>query len=348
MLAAEILPMKRTFLALLLTLSCAAPLASAGGELLVLNKTDATLSFVDPSNNTVLAVIGTGVGPHEIAVEPGGKRALVSNYGAGSAGSSLTLIDLDKRISIETLDLGKHRRPHGIVFRSAGKALVTCEQSHALLEIDLATHAVAREMATDQELAHMVVVAPNGARAFVANIGSGSISAFDLQAGAKVADVATGKGAEGIAIAPDGGEIWVANREQDTLSIVDAKSLQVRATLACASFPIRVQLTPDGTRALVSNAKSGEVAIFDVAARKELARLSLAVTPVERQDQRLFGAKFEGSPVPVGILIAPDGKRAYVANTNADVISVLDLEHSTLSGRLRAGREPDGLGWVAR
>ena len=82
--------------------------------------------------------------------------------------------------------------------------------------------------------------------------------------------------------------------------------------------------------------------------RKEVARLSLAVTPVERQEQRLFGAKFEGSPVPVGILIAPDGKRAFVANTNADVISVLDLEHSALSGRLRAGREPDGLGWCAR
>lgn len=340
--------MQSTLLALLLTPFCASPAALAGGELLVLNKTDATFSFIDPSNAAVLAVIGSGVGPHEIAVEPGGKRALVSNYGAALPGSSLTLIDLEKRISIDTLDLGKHRRPHGIVFRSAGRALVTCEQSHALLEIDLATRSVAREMATDQEIAHMVVLSPDGKRAFVANIGSGSISAFDLEAGAKLADVRTGKGAEGIAIAPDGGEIWVANREQDTLSIVDAKSLEVRATLACASFPIRVQIMPDGSRALVSNAKSGEVAIFDVASRRELARLSLAVTPVSRQEERLFGAKFEGSPVPVGILIDPSGKRAFVANTNADVISVLDLEHFTLSGRLRAGREPDGLGWVAR
>jgi DNA-binding beta-propeller fold protein YncE len=130
--------------------------------------------------------------------------------------------------------------------------------------------------------------------------------------------------------------------------VVTADTLEVRAVIACESFPIRVQFTPDGRRALVSNAKSGDVAIFEVATRKEVARLSLAVTPVERQDERLFGAAFDGSPVPVGILIDPSGRRAFVANTNADVISVLDLEKVALSGRLRAGREPDGLGWAVR
>ncbi|MEO6711531.1 MAG: YncE family protein [Planctomycetota bacterium] len=324
------------------------PRLQAEGLLLVLNKTDATLSFVDPANSTVLAVIGTGIGPHEIAVEPGGARAVVSNYGAGRSGSSLTVVDLAKRIPIDTLDLGSHRRPHGIAFRSAGRVLVTCEETHALLEVDLKSRSVAREIKTDQEIAHMVVVAPDGKRAFVANIRSGSISVFDLEAGTLLQSLATGAGAEGIAITPDGGEVWVANREADTLAVVDAKTLKVSATLPCASFPIRVQITPDGLRALVSNAKSGEVAVFDVHARKELARLSLAVTPVERQDERLFGAEFKGSPAPVGILIDPSGKRAFIANTSADVISVLDLEQLALSGRLRAGREPDGLGWIQR
>ena len=108
------------------------------------------------------------------------------------------------------------------------------------------------------------------------------------------------------------------------------------------------QQTPDGARALVSNAKSGDVALFDVRGRKETARLSLAVTSPELQEGRMFGKEFAGSPVPVGILIDPSGKRAFVANTNADMVSVLDLEKVLLEGRLKAGREPDGLGWIAR
>jgi YVTN family beta-propeller protein len=334
---------------LLLALSAAlAPVAEAGGELLVLNKTDATLSFVDPGDGKVLAVVGTGVGPHELAVEPGGLRAVVTNYGAQRPGSSLTVVDLGKRVPVDTLDLGRHRRPHGIVFRGKDRVLVTCEASQALIEVDLKERAVVKELATDQKIAHMVVVSPREPRAFVANIGSGSISAFDLDAGTLLASVPTGRGAEGLAITPDGAEVWVGNREADTLSIVDARTLLVSASLPCATFPIRVQITPDGARALVSNAKSGEVAVFDVKARKEVARLSLAVTPVERQEERLFGAAFEGSPVPVGILIEPSGKQAFVANTNADVVSVLDLEALVLRSRLRAGREPDGLAWVAR
>ena len=337
--------MPRLALALVATLLFA-PVLLAQDELLVLNKTDATLSFVDAGSGELRAVIGTGVGPHEIAVEPGGKRAIVANYGTAIAGRSLTLVDLDKRVPLDTIDLGENRRPHGIAFRFASRVLVTCEASKTLVEVDLEKRAVARSIATDQQGAHMLVIAPDGRRVFVANVVSGSMSAFDLEAGTLLQSLPTGLGAEGIAITPDGSEVWVSNRGADPLSVVDARSLEIRATIPCAKFPIRVQLTPDGARALVSNAQSGEVAVFDVASRREVARLSLAITPVERQDERLFGSAFGGSPVPVGILIEPSGKRAFVANTNADVISVLDLQELALSGRLRAGREPDGLAWM--
>lgn len=329
-------------------LALSLPLAAQGSELLVLNKTDATLSFVDAVDGTTRAVIGTGVGPHELAVEPGGKRAVVCNYGAAIPGSSLTLIDLERRLPLATIDLGEHRRPHGIAFRGPGLAIVTCEASNALIEIDVDQRKVLRAFPTDQKYAHMVVLSPDGKRAYAANIGSGSVSAFDLEAGKLVASASTGAGAEGIAITPDGKELWVANRSADTLCVVDSADLSIRATLECASFPIRVQITPDGARALVSNAKSGEVAVFDVATRKAVARVPLAVTALERGQGRMFAEQFDGSPVPVGILIDPSGKRAFVANTNADVVSVLDLENLTLSGRLRAGREPDGLAWWAR
>ena len=43
--------------------------------------------------------------------------------------------------------------------------------------------------------------------------------------------------------------------------------------------------------------------------------------------------------------MGPKGRLAFVANTNADVVTVLDLGTWKVFGRLTAGTEPDGLGW---
>ena len=153
----------------------------------------------------------------------------------------------------------------------------------------------------------------------------------------------TGEGAEGIDMTPDGREVWVVNREADTVSVVDTKTLEVAATLQVPQFPIRVKITPDGKRALVSCARSGDVAVFDVATRKEIKRISIDREAVPGSEARLFSDRFGKSPAPVGLLIAPDGKRAWVASTNADVVSVIDLDSLAVVGRLTAGKEPDGL-----
>jgi YVTN family beta-propeller protein len=71
------------------------------------------------------------------------------------------------------------------------------------------------------------------------------------------------------------------------------------------------------------------VTIFEAAARKEIKRL-----PVGR------GA--------AGIQMQPDGARAFVACTPDDYVAVIDLKTLTVSGHLEAGRQPDGMAWVAR
>jgi DNA-binding beta-propeller fold protein YncE len=60
--------------------------------------------------------------------------------------------------------------------------------------------------------------------------------------------------------------------------------------------------------------------------------------------QRIFG-QFGQSPVPVGILVAPKLSHAFVANTNADIVTMIDLRTWQIADRLTAGKEPDGLGY---
>jgi hypothetical protein len=45
----------------------------------------------------------------------------------------------------------------------------------------------------------------------------------------------------------------------------------------------------------------------------------------------------------VGIVLSPDGTRAFVAHTSADAIGVFDLVSGKAADVLRAGREPDGM-----
>jgi YVTN family beta-propeller protein len=44
----------------------------------------------------------------------------------------------------------------------------------------------------------------------------------------------------------------------------------------------------------------------------------------------------------------PDGARAYVACTPDNYVAVIDLRTLEVTGRIDAGRQPDGLAWVGR
>ena len=50
------------------------------------------------------------------------------------------------------------------------------------------------------------------------------------------------------------------------------------------------------------------------------------------------------SATPIGVLVQPDGSRAYVANANANLVAVVDLESLEVVGTIPTGRQPDGLG----
>lgn len=315
--------------------------------LLVANKTGNTVDLVDPKTGTSKATLETGYRPHEIVVNADGTVAVISNYGdRDKAGSSLTVIDIDAMRVLRTIPLGEHTRPHGLAWLQGSQVAVTTEGSAHVLVVDVEAGTIVRQIETAQRVSHMIAVSKDGLRGFVANIGSGNVTAVDLAKGTKLADIETGAGAEGIATSPDGREVWVGNREADTLSIIDPATLKVVGEVKCPGFPIRVAFTPDGTRVLVSAARSGEVVVFDAKERTELVRRKLDLSTVEGAAERLFGTRFGESPVPVGLVISPDGTRAYVAATQADVVVVVDSATLEVVDLIKAGKEPDGMAWA--
>ncbi len=337
----------RTITTLAATLACFAGSATSAQTLVVLNKAEASVTLLNPLTGEAEATLPVGVGPHEAATSPDGATVVVCDYGTQTPGNTLTVIDLPTREVVRTIDLGENRRPHGIRFLGDDRVVVTSEVARKIAVVNIRTGAVERTMDTEQGASHMVEVSRDGDRAFVPNIGPGTVSVIDMASGDLLQILETGAGAEGVFAHPTKNEIWVTNRAADTVSVIDAATLEITAEIACGVFPIRVAITPDGAHALVSCAESGDVAVFDTVTHEEVARISMQATAIDQQerDRRLFGDQFGDSPVPVGILIQPDGLRAYVANTNADVVTVLDLADWSIETRLVAGQEPDGMAW---
>lgn len=297
---------------------------SLGGVLLVTNKSENTLSFIDPGTGEELARIATGPAPHEVAATPDGRLAFVANYGS----NSLTVIDVPNRKALGMVDLGEHTRPHGITVTSDGGSVwVTTEGSQDLVEVDVASRQVRQAIKTGQRVTHMVVLVESKGKAYTANIGSGNVTAIDTKRGEVIRQIPTGAGAEGIAVTPDDRYVLVTNREAGTFSVIDASTDEVVHSMEVGGFPIRVEITPDGERALVSQATAQ--ALLEI-----------------RVGDWTVGQKLAVGAMPVGIEIRPDGKIAYVANTRDDMLTVVDLERFEEVMTIKSGDEPDGMAYV--
>lgn len=321
------------------------PLADAA-TLVVANKAEATVSLIDLEHGDVVATLPTGEGPHEVGISPDGRFALVTNYGSREQdGNSLTLIDIAVARVVNTIDLGEYGRPHGVEWLDGRQAAVTAEANKALIVVDVASRKVTLSIGTDQEISHMVALDAERGRAYTANIGSGSITVLDLGTGTRESNIATGEGAEGITVTASGEHIWVTNRAADTITILDADTLEKAGEIRSEGFPIRATATPKG-QVLVTRARAGDLAIYDADTFEETRVVTFDLESMD-VEERLFGDRFGDSSVPIGVIVDSTGDRAWVAHANADVITEIDLGSGEIVRTLRAGKEPDGMGFSA-
>lgn len=326
-------------------LAWCAVLPVAAETLLVVRKTDDALDFVDPGSGLRLASVALGHAPHEVSVSPDGKRAAVTNYGTREQpGSTLSVVDLVQPREVRRIDLTPHTRPHGVSWFAPDRIAVTTEGTKHLVIVDPDVGRVVSAIETGQDVSHMVAVSADATRAYVTNIGSGTTTALDLVAGHKLRDVPTGAGSEALAVTPDGRELWVAARADGAIVIVDTATLEIVARLPLPGIPIRIAVTPDGATALVTCAGTSELVAYDSAARTVRARAKVDVSLAPDAAERPFARLAPGSALPVGLLVARDGRSAFVAATMGDRVVQYDVSTLAPSRTIEVGGEPDGLG----
>ncbi len=356
----------------------AAPVALAQAtphqSLLALSKRNHTLAIVNPATLEVIARAPVGPDPHEVIASSDGKTAYVSIYGGGRY-HALSVIDLVAQKALPDIDTGALNGPHGLTF-VGGKLWFTAEGAKAIARFDPATAKVDWIMGTGQNRTHMIYVTPGQDRIYTTNVSSATVSIIEkielppmgpppgtppgMQPGMPAGEqpgmqpggapppegqprpggpprmdwnetvIPVGKGSEGFDVSPDGRELWTAGAEDGTVSIVDLASKKVAATLDAKVFGAnRLKFTLDGKYVLISSLRGGDLVIYDAARRAERKRVAIG-----------HGA--------AGILMEPDGARAFIACGPDNYVAVLDLKTFAVTGHIDVGGEPDGLAWATR
>lgn len=329
----------------MLSLLCALPLLQAGapGQLIVLEKNAATARLLDTREGKTVITWPVGDGPHEVALSPDGRYAMVANYGGQNPGSSLTrisLLEMNPENQLRHYELEAAIRPHGLTYTGDSRFLwLTAEVSGELWRMDTKTGTVAAKVVVGGGGGHMLA-RQNDGRLFVSHIGAGVVTpVISTGHGATTMtgpagwtareQIPTGAGAEGIAVRPQGKLLWVGNRAEDTLSLIDTKSLKVVATLPCEGFPIRVNFSNDGAIAAVTCATANEVALFDAETHELMARISTG----------------DGS-TPIGMAFNDAGTHLYVSCSGSNQVADIDLRLRRVVQHFSTGEVPDGLAWM--
>jgi DNA-binding beta-propeller fold protein YncE len=315
------------------------------GVLVVANQQGASATIVDAASMKTITTVKVGEGPHEAAVSPDGRWAVVTNYGTREAvGNSLSVIDLEAPTPVvtRTIDLGEYKRPHGAAFIQDGRKLVvTSEATQRLVMVDFASGKVDTALATNARGSHMVAVRRDGKRAWTANIGDGNITEFDLDARRTIRQLPAAPDDEGIATTPGGILVWVGSNTQKTVTIIDTQRGETIGTLSGFGFPYRIGISRTGRVAVVNDPTANKIWLFDVGTRRELAQIDLA--KVEGVRATTGGPPGQAGAGPEGVTFDPIADFAYITLHGTNQVVAVDLAANKVVGFGPVGEGPDGI-----
>lgn len=323
----------------------ASPLSAQPKGTIVASNMDAhSVTIVDVASAKNLATIPVREGPHEVAISPDGKQAVVAIYGnRNSVGSSLAIFDLTKPAGEPRyIELGAgNQRPHGLAYLPDGKhLLITGERAQRVLLMNLETQAIDSSMSTGQATTHMVSLTANGGHAYTTNIAAMSVSAIDVKTRKVTGTWPVGARIEGLSVTPDGKEVWVGGNESHLVYALDAATGAVTHRMEGFGMAYRIGITPDNRTAIISDPGSEKIHIADVATHTIRKTIDIpAQAPSAGADASVRPAS------PQGVTISRDGKYAFVTLKAVAKVVVVDIARGEVLKSLTVGAGSDGVGY---
>lgn len=312
------------------------------GKLYIVNKLSSSITVFDLFKGKEIAELPLDIVPHEPITLDNQSKVIVTNYGTYNVvGKSISVINTKTNKVEKKIEIEGGLAPHGIVaFPQSNKVGVVTDIGNNLLVIDVVTGTVEKNIPTQQIVSHLLVLHPKKPLAYVTNINSNSVSVIDLELAQVIKIIPCGWGTEGIDITPDGFEVWVTNNKENSISIINTVTNEITDTLSTGKESLRLKFSIDGKHCLVTNSSDGTISIYNRFTKKQIKTIHL------HGKDNIVERILYHTPRPVGILMHPNGLYAFVANSNANKIEVIDMKTFELVSNIGTGNIPDGMAFV--
>ncbi len=313
----------------LLAATCIASPALAD-TLIVGNKYDGTVSFIDLDSGREITRPETGGSPHEVALSPDGSQVVVVSYlEDGYIGEELNVFDVASGDLVKTIMITPHLAPHGIEWIGEGDSvIVTTEETRDVIRVNVASGDVTGVAVTDQIGSHLLALSPDFDRAFVTSRGSDTLSVVDVESMTILSTIDANDGPEGVHVSPDGSELWVANNRSEDIIVFDTATMQRLDVIEVGFLPIRVRFHPDGQAVAVADLNGDRIVVYDPASRKQVAVVDLSDV---------------GAKGPASLHYAPDGSHLYAGAQNGARVVEIDTGDWTIKRVFEVGEGADGI-----
>jgi len=310
-------------------------MADGVSVLLVANKAASTVGIVDPRAGEQIATIAEGgITGHELIASPDGRTAYVPIYGnsgvgkPGTDGSNIVVIDIASRKVVGNIDFGHGVRPHCVAFGPKGLLYVSTELEKSISIVDPHTLKIVGSIPTEQPESHMFAIAPDGRRAYTANVGPGTVSVLDIEKRKTIEVIPVSAQVQRISVSIDGRSVFTSDQTKPQLAVIDTSTNKVKAWIPLPGYGYGSASTPDGHWLVIAIPNTRQVAVIDVATMKVAHTIDVPASPQE-------------------VLVRPDGLVAYVSCDASHKIAAIRTADWTVEKLIDAGAGTDGLAWAA-
>ena len=143
-------------------------------------------------------------------------------------------------------------------------------------------------------------------------------------------------------------KVYVADEESGTISVIDTASFKKIGNIQVGQGPHNVQVAPDGKLVWVTNngepAKAAEKAQHEGMAKSDHGAMAGAgeVWAIDTVSDTVV-AKVPVGMHPAHVVVAPDGRYAYVTNGGENTVSVVDTAALRSVSTIPVGASPHGI-----
>jgi YVTN family beta-propeller protein len=204
-----------------------------------------SVSVISTATRRVVAKVGIGYEPVDVALSPNGAFAYVINE--GSALETFDVINAKTNKVVAAFN-GKLLNPSDVTVSPDGRSVLIAD-AHGLTVVDASTHAVAGTVAVPYHFGSAVAVAPSGRYAYVTSgpPGGGSdVEVVDLSARAVVATIPVGddpSSLTALAFSPDGRSAYATDTAGD-VAVIDTATNTVTSTVPLGGNPDAIAVQP--------------------------------------------------------------------------------------------------------